>query len=68
MLTQEKVCECAKSGLFPSYNILRPVKPKSLGMPTKLDFIGFPYFKTFDYLTGDLEAPEIAGFVSQFKF
>jgi hypothetical protein len=38
-------------------------------MPTKLDFIGFPYFKTFEYLTGgDLEDSEITGFVAQFKF
>jgi hypothetical protein len=28
---------------------IRPVKPKSLGMPTKLDFIGFPNFKSFDF-------------------
>jgi hypothetical protein len=39
---------------------IRPVKPKSLDMPTKLEFIGFPKIKTFDYLTGgDLEVPEI---------
>jgi hypothetical protein len=38
-------------------------------MPAKLDFIGFPNFTSFDYLTGgDLEDPEITSFVAQFKF
>jgi hypothetical protein len=49
--------------------MIRPVKLKSLGMPTKLDYNEFQNFKTFDYsISGDLEDPEITSFVTQFKF
>jgi hypothetical protein len=65
-MAQEKVCECFNADFFQAIRLIRPEKLKSFGMP---DFIGFPNFKTFDYVTcGDLEDPEITSFVAQFEF